>query len=132
LTIFTAPPPGREIVVQPLRAPAADAVVDGLRAIVVERGLPREQAAPCGGSARRHAAMSASPTPAPRAPGATKRSFMTPMRAARVVDHVQKIVAKPIARAALVAGEELHALARRVGDERAAHRSRPRRSGATS
>src|SRR3954471_7579100 len=33
----------REIVVQPLRAPGANAVVERLRALVVERGLPRER-----------------------------------------------------------------------------------------
>ena len=41
--------------------------------------------------------MSASPRRVPRAAGATNRSFMTAIRAARVVDHVQKTVAKPTA-----------------------------------
>ena len=65
--------------------------------------------------------MRASAAPAPRPPGATKRSFITPMRAARVVDHVQKIVAKPTARPLSSRAMQLHALARGVGDERAAH-----------
>ena len=45
---------------------------------------------------------------------------MTAMRAARVVDHVQKTVANPSAAPVGVAGDELHPLALGVGDERAA------------
>ena len=44
------------------------------------------------------------------------------MRAARVVDHDQKIVAKPSAVAVGGAGEELHALAPGVRDQRARDR----------
>ena len=42
--------------------------------------------------------MSASATPVPRASSATNRSFITAIRAARSVDHVQYSVAKPTAR----------------------------------
>ena len=47
---------------------------------------------------------------------------MTPMREALSVDQLQNTVANPIALAGLVAGDQLHALALRIRDQRPRHR----------
>jgi hypothetical protein len=72
--------------------------------------------------------------PAPRACGTTNRSFITPIARARVVDHDQKIVAKPTAVPSGRAGEQLHALALGVGDQgaRRLRRAAPSSVGAAA
>ena len=79
-----------------------------------------------------HAAISASTTPVPRARSATNRSFITPTREALSVDQVQKIVAKPIGPAFLVAGDQLRALAIGIGDQRSGHREQGSSSGGST
>jgi hypothetical protein len=62
--------------------------------------------------------MRASATPVPRASGSTKRSFITPMRAAERVDHDQNNVANPMAAAPLPASDELDSISNVVLQQR--------------
>src|SRR5688572_7089349 len=108
-----------ERVVEPLLALAADAVVDGLGAGVVLRGLPRELA---------RAALSAGLAAAldQRLGGAAAAALGRHEQVVHEPDprgaggRPQPVHGREADRAAVaVAGEELHALAGRVGDQRA-------------
>ena len=86
-----------ERVVEPLRAPRADAVVQRLGPLVVERGLPGELQRPAPGRRRRRPRSAPGPTPPPRRAVTTNRSFITPIRPPWLVSQLQYSVANPTA-----------------------------------